>query len=41
MSGAFMIGLAVAFALVGMLELHGALACVACIFLTIEGLERM
>ena len=40
-SGPFMIGVAFALATVSMFAIHGAIVCMACIVLTIEGLERM
>ena len=40
-SGPFMIGVAFTLATVSMFAIHGAIICMACIVLTIEGLERM
>tara|TARA_R110000822_G_C14966019_1_gene456710 strand:- start:92 stop:256 length:165 start_codon:yes stop_codon:yes gene_type:complete len=40
-SGPFMIGVAFTLAAVSMFAIHGAIVCMACIVLTIEGLERM
>jgi len=40
-SGPFMIGVAFTLATVSMFAIHGAIICMACIVLTIEGMERM
>tara|TARA_R110000824_G_scaffold291654_1_gene480183 strand:+ start:286 stop:453 length:168 start_codon:yes stop_codon:yes gene_type:complete len=41
MSGPFMLGLAFAMATIAALGMHGALVCMACIILIIQGLDRM
>ena len=41
MSGPFMLGLAFAMATISILGMHGALVCIACVLLVINGLDRM
>jgi len=41
MSGPFMLGLAFAMATIAMFDIDGAIVCMACILLVIQGLDKM
>ena len=41
MSGPFMLGLAFAMATIAIFDMNGAIICMACILLVIQGLEKM
>ena len=41
MSGSSMIGVAITLGMITMFNLHGAIVCMICIFLIVEGCERI